>query len=128
MASRLKGPNPIRDRKPIVAPPISLQRQAIANVSRAGIRPSKATCKNPDCSTPDVIEGICHSCGLVMDDSNIVSEITFGESASGAAVVQGSYVGADQGASRSMGPAFRRAGGMEDRESTVNEGMSIRPE
>lgn len=125
MASRLKGPNPIRDRKPIVAPPISLQRQAIANVSRAGIRPSKATCKNPDCSTPDVIEGICHSCGLVMDDSNIVSEITFGESASGAAVVQGSYVGADQGASRSMGPAFRRAGGMEDRESTVNEGRRI---
>ncbi|TQS37137.1 hypothetical protein Golomagni_02400 [Golovinomyces magnicellulatus] len=119
MASRLKGPNPIRDRKPIGAPPISLQRQAIANVSRAGIRPPRATCKNPDCSTPDVIEGICHSCGLVMDDSNIVSEITFGESASGAAVVQGSFVGADQGASRSMGPAFRRAGGMEDRESTA---------
>lgn len=38
-------------------------------------------------------------------------------------MVQGSFVGADQGTARSLGPAFKRAGGMEDRESTVKEGM-----
>lgn len=125
MAPRPRGPNPIRDRKPITAPSVSLQRQAVTNAVKSGSRSSQATCKNPDCSTPDVIEGICHSCGLVMDDSNIVSEITFGESSSGAAIVQGSFVSADQGTARSMGSAFRRVGGSEDRENTVNEGRRI---
>ena len=32
----------------------------------------------------------------VVEESKIVSEVTFGESASGAAILQGSYVGADQ--------------------------------
>lgn len=125
MAPRPRGPNPIRDRKPITAPTVSLQRQAVTNAVKSVSRSSQAACKNPDCSTPDVIEGICHSCGLVMDDSNIVSEITFGESSNGAAVVQGSFVGADQGSARSMGSAFRRVGGSEDRENTVNEGRRI---
>jgi len=59
-----------------------------------------------------------------VEESNIVSEIQFGESASGAAVVQGSFVGADSGAAKSMGPAFQRAGGGgEDREKTLREGM-----
>ncbi|CAD6501929.1 BgTH12-02174 [Blumeria graminis f. sp. triticale] len=121
-----RRPNPIRDRKPIVPPQNSLQRQAVMTAAKkAGGRPPKSTCKNPDCTTPDVIEGICHSCGLVMDDSNIVSEITFGESSSGAAVVHGSFVGEDQGAARSMGTAFRRAGGSENRENTINEGRRI---
>ena len=53
-----------------------------------------------------------------------MSEITFGESSSGAAVVQGSFVGADSGAASSMGPAFQRAGGgTGDREKTLREGM-----
>ena len=69
------------------------------------------------------MEGICHNCGTVVDDSNIVSEISFGEDSRGAAVVQGSYVGEGQGSARSMGPAFRRAAGAgEDRESTLREG------
>lgn len=51
-----------------------------------------------------------------------MSEIQFGETSSGAAVVQGSFVSADQGAARSMGPGFRRPGGGEDREKTLREG------
>jgi len=58
-----------------------------------------------------------------VDDSNIVSEVQFGESSSGAAVVQGSFLGADQGTARSMGSAFIRAGGGESREATTREGQ-----
>jgi transcription factor IIIB subunit 2 len=53
-----------------------------------------------------------------------VAEVQFGESASGAAVVQGSFVSADQGTAKSLGPAFRRAGGSEDREKTIREGKA----
>lgn len=42
--------------------------------------------------------GFCVSCGTVVEENTIVNEITFGETGSGAAMVQGSYVG--QGASR----------------------------
>lgn len=46
---------------------------------------------------------VCMSCGSVLEESSIVSDITFGETGGGAAMVQGSYVGADQGAfSRSL--------------------------
>lgn len=38
----------------------------------------------------------CVSCGNVIEENVIVSEITFGEASSGAAIVQGSFVGADQ--------------------------------
>lgn len=41
-------------------------------------------------------ELVCTNCGRVMEESRIVSEVTFGETSSGAAVVTGSYVGADQ--------------------------------
>jgi transcription initiation factor TFIIIB Brf1 subunit/transcription initiation factor TFIIB len=41
--------------------------------------------------------GFCVSCGTVVEENTIVNEITFGETGSGAAMVQGSYVG--QGAS-----------------------------
>lgn len=84
----------------------------------------KRGCKNPACLEPKIIDGICNNCGHIADDSNIVSEIQFGESSSGAAVVQGSFLGADQGAARSMGPAFARAGGGENREATIKEGRS----
>lgn len=43
---------------------------------------------------------ICTRCGSVLDENNsIVSEVTFGETGGGAAMVQGSYVGLDQGIS-----------------------------
>ena len=37
----------------------------------------------------------CGGCGIVLEENTIVSEITFGETSGGAAMVQGSYVSAD---------------------------------
>ncbi|TAQ84239.1 hypothetical protein B7494_g7437 [Chlorociboria aeruginascens] len=110
-----RKPNNIRGMKEIQAPlpPIYRNRPA---------KPAKRACPNKECSAPRVEDGVCHNCGTVVDDSNIVAEVQFGESSSGAAVVQGSFVSADQGAAKSMGPAFRRAGGSEDRETTIREG------
>ena len=117
-------PNPLKNRKPIIAPPPPIHRQALnAAAAQAAARPPRRACPNKTCTDPNVIDGICHSCGFIVDDSNIVSEVQFGEGSNGAAVVQGSFVSADQGTAKSLGPAFRRAGGMEDRESTVREGQ-----
>ncbi|KAK6509845.1 transcription factor TFIIIB subunit brf1 [Arthrobotrys musiformis] len=83
------------------------------------------SCPNPSCSNPSVEDiddkRICTSCGTVVTESFIVSEITFGETSSGAAVVQGSYVGADQKHARSSGP-FRRHGAAETREQVIANG------
>jgi transcription factor IIIB 90 kDa subunit len=55
------------------------------------------TCPNDACPNPDIIEDdgkqVCATCGVVARESNIVSELQFGETSSGAAAVQGSYVG-----------------------------------
>jgi transcription factor IIIB 90 kDa subunit len=37
--------------------------------------------------------GFCIKCGTVIEENAIVSEISFGETSAGAAMVQGSYVG-----------------------------------
>jgi len=115
-------PNPLRDRPGIKKPP-PLPRQAAAAAARANLRGQRRGCPNPSCRAPEIVDGICHGCGTVVDDSNIVSEVQFGESSSGAAVVQGSFLGADQGTARSMGSAFIRAGGGESREATTREGQ-----
>ncbi|EPS44373.1 hypothetical protein H072_1640 [Dactylellina haptotyla CBS 200.50] len=84
-----------------------------------------SSCPNPSCSNPSVEDiddkRICTNCGTVVTESFIVSEITFGETSSGAAVVQGSYVGADQKHARSAGP-FRRHGVAETREQVILNG------
>ena len=59
---------------------------------------------------------VCKNCGVVSEDNPIVSEVTFGESSSGAAIVQGSFVGAEQ-AHASFGPG---SGALESREATLN--------
>ncbi|KAG4410599.1 hypothetical protein IFR04_016264 [Cadophora malorum] len=118
--------NPLKNRAPIKAPPPTLVRQAAAGAAaaaaRAATQPTKRACPNKECSAPTVVDGICHNCGFIVEESNIVSEVTFGENSSGAAVVQGSYVSADQSGARSIGPAFKRSGGGEDRESTIRDG------
>lgn len=114
---KVKRPNPLSTIKPIRAP-TPLSRQATAGAAKA-----RRLCPNKTCPAPKIEDGICKTCGTIVEESNIVSEIQFGESASGAAVVQGSFVGADSGAAKSMGPAFQRAGGGgEDREKTLREG------
>jgi len=86
-------------------------------------------CPNKACPSPNVIDGTCRTCGRVADDSNIVSEVQFGETSSGAAVVQGSFLGADQGGVRTVsGPAFRRVAGSgagEARERSLKEVKSL---
>lgn len=87
--------------------------------------PARQQCPNKACPKPNVVDGTCQTCGRVADDSNIVAEVQFGETSSGAAMVQGSYIGADQAGVRSMGPAFRRVGGSEDREKSIREARGL---
>ncbi|KAH3899365.1 probable Transcription factor IIIB 70 kDa subunit [Saccharomycodes ludwigii] len=54
---------------------------------------------------------VCTQCGVVCEDNPIVSEVTFGESSSGAAVVHGSFLSADQS---------HGGGILESREQTLN--------
>ncbi|KAL0573330.1 transcription factor TFIIIB subunit brf1 [Marasmius crinis-equi] len=65
--------------------------------------------------------GFCVKCGTVVEENTIVNEVSFGETSSGAAMVQGSYVG--QGASRAKlsGP-FGNRGNSESREQTIANG------
>ena len=79
-------------------------------------RPTTYTCPNPTCTAPNNVaqedDGsyVCRHCGTIASEhSHIVSEIQFGETASGAAAVQGQFIGADQTHVRS-GPVGRRAG------------------
>lgn len=115
-----RAPNPIRNQREIRAPTPLFRKVA----NSAASRPAKRACPNKECFAPNINEeGTCTNCGTIVNDSNIVSEISFGEDSRGAAVVQGSYVGEGQGAARSMGPPFRRAGGAgESRLATQREG------
>ncbi|KAL1969595.1 hypothetical protein VTN77DRAFT_8148 [Rasamsonia byssochlamydoides] len=102
--------------------------QAIARpqAPKPTTHPKTSTCPNPGCPAPNIVEDegqkVCSGCGTVISEANIVSEVTFGESASGAAIVQGTFVGADQTHTRSYGPGFQRGGGMESREITEQNG------
>lgn len=122
----LQRPNPIRTinqreqsrRAAAAAASTSSSNRAAGDPSLASV--NQLQCPNKSCKEPNVVDGICRTCGRVADDSNIVAEVQFAETSSGAAVVQGSYLGADQGGVRSLGPGFRRLGG-EDREKSIRE-------
>ncbi|KAJ2515221.1 transcription factor TFIIIB subunit brf1 [Coemansia sp. RSA 1939] len=60
----------------------------------------------------------CLRCGEVCEENTIVSEVTFGEAASGAAIVQGSFVRAGQTRANMGGPG-RLGSGQESRETTL---------
>lgn len=96
-----------------------------ANRNASVAVPARQQCVNKACPKPDVVDGTCRTCGRVADDSNIVAEVQFGETSSGAAMVQGSFIAADQAGVRSMGPAFRRVGGSEDREKSIREARGL---
>ncbi|KAI3404995.1 BRF1 [Candida oxycetoniae] len=61
----------------------------------------------------------CLRCGTVLEENPIVSEVQFGESSSGAAMVQGAMVGADQARASFAGG---RQNAMESREQTISNG------
>ncbi|KAL1998256.1 hypothetical protein VTN02DRAFT_6539 [Thermoascus thermophilus] len=114
----LKTPHPT----PIRRPQAATRPQPAAPATHP---PPTTTCPNPGCPAPHIVEDdgqkVCSGCGTVISEANIVSEVTFGETASGAAVVQGTFVGEDQTHTRSFGPGFQR-GGMESREITEQNG------
>ncbi|KAI0457590.1 hypothetical protein F5B21DRAFT_521034 [Xylaria acuta] len=89
----------------------------------------RPSCPNPRCPNPSapVTDGFCSACGREIDSSNIVAEVVFGETSSGAAIVQGSYVAADQGTTRNMAPGVRRLGGLvgDNREKTIREAKNM---
>ncbi|KAH3671759.1 hypothetical protein OGAPHI_000464 [Ogataea philodendri] len=60
----------------------------------------------------------CSRCGTVIEENPIVLEVTFGEAPSGAAMLQGSIVGADQ-ARASFG---NNRGSLDSREQTLQNG------
>ena len=90
---------------------------------------SKPQCENTECANSDVVEDegtlICRTCGFILQESQITQELTFGEAANGAAVVQGVYVGANDETARSsgnFGPRF--GGGMTSRQISERNGQS----
>ncbi|KAI2629414.1 hypothetical protein GGS21DRAFT_526094 [Xylaria nigripes] len=98
----------------------------------AAPRPGKKdrpSCPNPQCPNPSapVTDGFCSACGREIDSSNIVAEVVFGETSSGAAIVQGSFIAADQGTTRNMAPGIRRLGGLvgDNREKTIREARNM---
>ncbi|CAB89885.2 Transcription factor IIIB 60 kDa subunit [Schizosaccharomyces pombe] len=64
----------------------------------------------------------CTQCGVVVEQDAIVSEVTFGEASTGAAVVQGSLVSNDQTHARTFGGPYRNQGSVESRELTIANG------
>ena len=129
--SRFARPNAMRamrereERRQAQTSTRGYSQSSSANRSGSVAAPARQQCPNKACPKPNVVDGTCQTCGRVADDSNIVAEVQFGETSSGAAVVQGSFVGADQAGVRSMGPAFRRVGGTEDREKSIREARGL---
>ncbi|KAK5996762.1 B-related factor 1 [Cladobotryum mycophilum] len=124
---RFARPNPVRalrereERRQATA----VAAQHASSRSASVVTPARQQCANKACPKPNVVDGTCQTCGRVADDSNIVAEVQFGETSSGAAMVQGTFVAADQGGVRAMGPAFRRVGGSEDREKSIREARGL---
>lgn len=135
--SSIKGTPIRRPQQPSATPQVTPRSQDRSSVQPQVTKPKPAipyppsttTCPNPGCPAPDIVDEdgqkVCTGCGTVISESNIVSEVTFGESASGAAIVQGTYVGADQSHGRSYGPGFQRGGGIESREITEQNGKFL---
>ena len=119
--------------RPTSRPPPNLKR--VSDLKRKANTPVPAKtqpkkpqpqCPNPDCENGDVQEhdgrNVCLDCGAEIPDANMVSEVTFGESASGAAVVQGGFIGEGQRYAKTMGSGFRRGEGTDSREITESNG------
>ena len=87
---------------------------------------SKPVCENPECTNSNVIEDegklVCASCGYLLQEAQITQELTFGETANGRAVVQGTYVGANETTARNHGAAGRHGEGMNSRDISKRSG------
>lgn len=100
---------------------------AVAAAAAAAAVVTTATCPNTSCTDPQLEQHsgqlVCVTCGTVVSDANIVSEVQFGETAGGAAVVQGAFIGADESHARSNIPGGNRLGlNTDSREKSDGEG------
>lgn len=85
-------------------------------------RPKYTCCETPDVADDDG-RSVCFNCGTVHEESNIVSEITYGETSSGRAMVHGGTVGNDQRHANSMGGQTSGINGGEG-QTTADRGKS----
>ncbi|USP73727.1 Transcription factor IIIB 60 kDa subunit [Curvularia clavata] len=118
-------------RLPSLNKPNSYQYQSSATRRRAAgpPQPAKPTQRTYNCcETPqiDTSDGstMCYNCGTIHDESHIVSEVTFGETSGGAAIVEGGFIHANQRHANSMGGTMRGLGGMESREQAAMNGKN----
>ncbi|KAJ7186723.1 BRF1-domain-containing protein [Mycena filopes] len=76
---------------------------------------------------PAAGNGVCVACGMVVEENGMVSELTFGETSSGGAMVQGSFVGQGATHARMSGPYGNRGGNSDSRAQTIeNASKKIR--
>jgi transcription factor IIIB subunit 2 len=86
-------------------------------------RSKHACCENPEIGEDDG-RTVCFNCATVHDESNIVSEITFGETSGGRAMVHGGTVGNDQRHANSMGGQASGISGGDSGQTTADRGKS----
>lgn len=111
--------NPLKDRPPMMAPPPINRQNPTAKARKQKV------CPNKTCNSTRIEDGTCTDCGVIVEEVNIVSEVQFGETSSGAAMVQGTYISADKGGATSMGIGGRGDGGG-SRARTIEDGESDR--
>ena len=138
MSAISKGKAPIR---PPTRPPVqrlkSLKdpRPRTAETLKSALRQPTTksgppTCTNPVCGQSNVTSEdgnlVCQNCGTVVRDDHITSEVTFGETANGAAVLQGTHVGADQAYTHLSAPGGSKiTGGSDSRKIAENSGKHM---
>ncbi|KAF2198513.1 hypothetical protein GQ43DRAFT_465558 [Delitschia confertaspora ATCC 74209] len=90
------------------------------------IGPPKKLKEKKCCDDPEIRERngsrVCGNCGTVINEVEIVSEVTFGETSSGAAMVQGGFVGDNQRHANTMGNGVPGGDGMTSREQSEYNG------
>lgn len=87
------------------------------------VRNVKSCCDKPEFDFSDN-QKVCINCGTQISESNIVAEVTFGETSTGAATVQGGYVGENARYAKNVGAAASRRIGTQyqSREETEQNG------
>lgn len=115
---RLASINSTNSLRQITAPPNTPPTSGLPPKPRP---PARKCCDAPNISTDEGSQ-ICYNCGQVLEDSDIVAEVTFAENAAGAAIVQGGFVGENQRHANTMGGTMRGLGGIESRQQTERNG------
>ena len=96
-------------------------------VAKKAQKSTALQCTNKQCPQSDVDEDdgkmVCKTCGVVVQDGQITSEIQFLDNANGSVGVQGSYVGANEEHARNSALGNSKvAGGMDSREVSQRNG------